>query len=169
MGLLEIRMLHISTAPQNIDPMLPRPWIFMAGGITNCPLWQDDLIDLLIPDVTATLFNPRRKHFPIKDLSESKRQIRWEKFAMNNADIVSFWFSCGSDNPIVMFEYGFHVCRFLETGLPKILVGCDPSYSRVNDIVIQTELFSKHIPIYFNLSDLAACIRESVASMLLKR
>ena len=35
---------------------------FIAGGITNCPDWQADIVEML-KDTDLTLLNPRRADF----------------------------------------------------------------------------------------------------------
>ena len=46
--------------------------LFLAGGITNCELWQNDIIKLLKDKEELTIYNPRRKNFPINDPSAAK-------------------------------------------------------------------------------------------------
>ena len=52
--------------------------LFMAGGITNCPDWQSELIKKIKDIDGLTVYNPRRKNFPIKDPNASNEQITWE-------------------------------------------------------------------------------------------
>lgn len=40
--------------------------LFLAGGITGCPDWQQELVQLL-RDADLILLNPRRAHFPMAD------------------------------------------------------------------------------------------------------
>lgn len=79
--------------------------LFLAGGITNCPDWQSKMIDEL-KNVDITIYNPRRKNFPTDDPNASEEQITWEYAHLKTADIISFWFSRGSLNPIVLYELG---------------------------------------------------------------
>jgi hypothetical protein len=143
--------MNVVTAPGLYAAHLPRPWCFLAGGISNCPDWQSDLIaalapmDRLRPGVDGTFFNPRAATFDVKDPSATTRQICWEQMAMQQADIIGFWFARGSDNPIVFFEYGTYLQRYLLTGSPEIVVGCDPDFRRTNDVVMQTRGYAKSI------------------------
>ena len=135
-------------APEGIIGGLPRPYVFLAGGIQNCPEWQTEVLSKLSeiadsmnrPFRRFTVFNPRRANFPIHDPSAAEEQISWEFNALALSNIVSFWFSRGSDNPIVMFEYGKYLERFKQTGHPALIVGCDPEYKRKQDVLIQTRL-----------------------------
>jgi hypothetical protein len=119
--------------------------VFCAGGITNCPDWQQDLrlsLETKLAHVPVILFNPRRKNFPIGSPSAAEAQIRWEFTHLHLADVILFWFSRGSDNPIVQYEYGMHLSRMLYSRrkLPSIVCGVDCEYSRKADVLIQTSL-----------------------------
>jgi hypothetical protein len=119
--------------------------LFLAGGITNCPDWQEFIINKLKnPNnghdrfmlENVTIFNPRRKNFPIDDSNASNEQITWEYYKLRESDIIAFWFSEGSLNPIVLYEYGKH-----GTSQPiKMVVGCHKDYLRKSDVEIQTKL-----------------------------
>lgn len=124
--------------------------IFLAGGITNCPDWQQAIREIFAP-FDITIFNPRREKFPIDDPNAAAEQIRWEYERLRKADINLFWFAAGSLNPIVLFEYG----SAMERGKP-IVVGCDPEYERIQDVRIQTMLRRPDIIVHNRLDVLAA-------------
>jgi hypothetical protein len=110
--------------------------LFLAGGITGCPDWQSEIIELLdIPACNLTIYNPRRENFPIGDPNAAEKQIIWEYERLMKADLVSFWFPCETLCPITLFELG----KMLGIG-KNIEVGCHPSYGRKQDIEIQMEL-----------------------------
>lgn len=129
--------------------------IFLAGGITNCPDWQQELRNMLY-DCNLAILNPRRKNFPINDPNASKEQISWEFNHFKIADIISFWFSRGSLNPIVLFELG----KWLSQKRKPIFIGIDPKYKRKQDIIIQTALERPDIKIVFSLHELAHQIKK---------
>jgi len=165
--------MHYLKAPQGLDPTdtsLKSPFVFMAGGITNCPDWQSVLIDVLLhkeKGLEGTLFNPRRKNFPIGDLSAAYEQIKWEFDALNAADIILFWFARGSDNPIVMYEYGTHLYRYVyEDSLPTIVVGCDPLYSRIKDVIMQTDLRSPNLTVHQNSDSFTAATVRAIRQQM---
>lgn len=126
--------------------------LFLAGGITGCPDWQTELIAALSEmasefnrdgegskydlNIDLAILNPRRVDFPIDDPSAAEAQIRWEVFAMQQADIISFWFPHETLCPITLFEYGRHIQDF-DTDLA---VGVHPDYKRRRDVEIQTSL-----------------------------
>ena len=122
--------------------------VFLAGGITNCPDWQSEVVDSL-KNTDITIFNPRRKNFPIHDPNASFEQIKWEFQKLREADILSFWFSRWSLNPIVLFEYGSALERE-----KSIIVGVDPDYERKRDVEIQTSLIRPRLEIVTSIQDL---------------
>ena len=131
--------------------------LFLAGGITNCPNWQQEMRALL-KDLDIVVFNPRREDFPIGDPNATFEQIKWEFEFLDRADMILFWFSRGSLNPIVLFEYGKWLMntRNKENYKP-IFVGIDPEYKRKQDVEIQTSLENGYISIRikYSLEDLA--------------
>jgi len=111
--------------------------IFLAGGIANCPDWQSEIIELLKDEENVILYNPRRANFPMDDPNVVKQQITWEYDRLKEADIIIFWFSRGSLNPIVLYELGM----WGNSRPEKIsIIGCDPGYERIQDVEIQSRL-----------------------------
>lgn len=140
--------MNIITAPQPI--VLEYPSVFLAGGITDCPWWQDEVIrELVFCGGSGTVLNPRRRDFPIHDPNAALEQITWEYHALNAVDIFSMWFSAGdSVQPICMYELGRHLAIRRMTGhLKLVVIGVEPGYKRIQDVYIQTGLISKEIKI----------------------
>lgn len=133
---------------------LPGRSIFLAGGITSCPDWQGVVVDGL-RDTSLIVYNPRRENFPIDDPTATEEQIRWEFEYLKKADAILFWFSHGSLNPVVMFEYGKELGR----GRNELFVGVDPEYPRAEDVRIQTALERPELPIHRDLHELIAKVR----------
>jgi hypothetical protein len=131
--------------------------LFLAGGITNCPDWQQDLIKNLENTPNLTILNPRRKEFPIHDPNVAREQIKWEYDFLKNANMIAVWFSRGSLNPIVLYELGMWV-----NSRPEIpaFVGIDPEYSRAQDVIIQTKLARPEINTTSTLDALADQIKD---------
>ena len=128
---------------------------FLAGGITNCDLWQDEVIDHLkeiLKDEDTDdfiVFNPRRKNFPIGVPGESERQITWEFNRLQESDIFSMYFcNSNSDQPICMYELGRNLYKKLDnwthnmllTPANRIVISIEEGYNRQNDVIIQTKL-----------------------------
>lgn len=128
--------------------------LFLAGGITNCPDWQSDMIEKL-SDTDLTIFSPRRKNFPIDDPSAAEEQITWEYDWLKNADLISFWFSEGSMNPIVLYELGM----WGNSRNIPIFIGVHPKYERKQDVIIQTSLSKPGLIVVSSIKDLCTQIK----------
>jgi hypothetical protein len=124
--------------------------LFLAGGITSCPDWQAVLIEDIKELPNLTIYNPRRKNFPIGDPNAAEEQITWEFIHFLNADILLYWFSEGSLNPIVLFELG----RYGLSSDRPIIIGVDPQYERKQDVIIQTRLSRPDIVIANSLEEM---------------
>jgi len=122
--------------------------VFLAGGITNCPDWQAYIVDKL-KNEKITIFNPRRKNFPIDDPTAAKKQIGWEYERLRLANINSFWFPKETLCPIVLFELG----SALEREKP-LAIGTNPEYARKIDVEIQTKKRLPDLKIYYTLDGL---------------
>ena len=132
--------------------------LFLAGGITNCPDWQSEIISLLEPIKNLTVYNPRRKNFPIGDPNAAEEQITWEYNHLRDADLILFWFSRGSLNPIVLYELG----RWGNSSDKPIIVGLDEEYERKQDVIVQTLLSRNDDNSFFvhTLDDAVDLIKE---------
>lgn len=128
--------------------------VFLAGGITNCPDWQQEMRTLL-RDTDLVLLNPRRADFPIGDPGAATEQITWEYNHLRFADGVLFWFPCETLCPIVLYELG----AWSMTEKP-IFVGVHPSYARRQDVEIQTRLARPGVEVCYALDDLVRMVRD---------
>jgi hypothetical protein len=134
--------------------------LFLAGGISNCPNWQDIIIEKLknderLKDKNVIVFNPRCKTIP-----EEEPQVTWEYKKIKVSHIVSFWFSEGSPNSITLFEYGSHF-----KSRKKIIVGCHPNYPRKSNVVIQTKLVKPN----FKINESFESFYEQIIITILKQ
>ena len=130
------------------------PSVFLAGGITGCEDWQQRLArKLYSAGFPGTILNPRREDFPIEDPNAAKEQIAWEFNALKRADLISFWFSSETIQPIVLYELG----RWLHSDKP-VVIGAHKDYPRLQDVVIQTELARPDTPIVPTIDDLVTRI-----------
>lgn len=131
--------------------------LFLAGGITNCPDWQSMIISMLEPIRDLTVYNPRRKNFPIDDPKAAEEQITWEYNHLRDSDIILFWFSKGSLNPIVLYELG----RWGNSSDKPIVIGLDKEYERKQDVIVQTLLSrGTNTPFVHTLEDAVESIKE---------
>lgn len=122
--------------------------VFLAGGITNCPDWQQEIVTLLEAS-NFVILNPRRKHFPKDDNNAALNQIKWEFEHFRKSDIILFWFPKETINPIVLYELG----AWSMTS-KKLVVGVHPEYVRRVDVEIQTKLARPDVTIVYSLKEL---------------
>lgn len=136
--------------PLDADPIINKTDIavFLAGGITNCPDWQNDLIahiqthfggheDLIV-------YNPRRPTYEDNE-QVARQQIAWERYHLWKSQIILFWFPCETLCPITLFEYGYWLATLTQSGHPRLVVGCHPNYKRKLDLEVQTQLTGRGI------------------------
>ena len=129
------------------------PSIFLAGGITGCPDWQNK-VSRWLHGHDVMVLNPRRDNFPLDDPSAAYDQIKWERTYLRNANVILFWFCAEAIQPIALFELG----HWSSTHKP-LSVGCDPCYPRANDVIIQLGLARPDFTIHHNLED---TVKEAV-------
>lgn len=126
--------------------------VFVAGGISGCPLWQDDFVKMMMDlKWNGTLINPRRVIYPEDpDWEDDHFQISWEFRHLRISDTVIFWFPCETLCPITLFEYGKMLGQAKD-----VVVGVHPDYKRRKDIIIQTSLERPSLKIHSNLYGVA--------------
>lgn len=129
--------------------------IFLAGGISGCPEWQQDMVRLL-EDTDLVVFNPRRKDFPADTPAAAEAQIRWEVDHLRLAQEVLFWFPCETLCPITLYELG----SWSMTD-KTLYVGMHPDYVKRFDLEIQLKLVRPLLEITYSLTDLAAQVRQA--------
>ena len=135
--------------PHPVDLRLGTPVVFLAGGITNCPDWQQEVRkELSIMDLPEfILANPRRENFPIHDPNAAREQITWEYNMLNTSEVFSMWFSnAPSDQPICMYELGRHLARFSFGCVDRVCIGVEDGYRRSQDVYVQTDLVLEDLP-----------------------
>ncbi len=124
--------------------------VFLAGGITGCPGWQEPMASALIEGTkNLVVFNPRRANFPIHDPKAAEAQITWEHRHLRASSAVSFWFCKDTVQPIVLYELG----AWSMTS-KSIFVGVEPGYPREQDVRIQTRLIRPEVQIASTLDGL---------------
>jgi len=131
--------------------------LFLAGGIQQCENWQNYVITELNIIPNLTIYNPRRKDFPIWDPIAAEIQITWEFNHLRDSSFIFFWFAKGSLNPIVLYELGMWGNSNPDQ---PIILGVDPLYERKQDVVIQTQLAKPGLPIYDSIGDMIKVVFE---------
>jgi len=133
--------------------------VFLAGGITGCPNWQQEIVHLF-DETDMILLNPRRENFPIDDPQAAREQITWEYHHLRRADAILFWFPRETLCPIVLYELGAWSMTSGVLAVRKpIFVGVHPEYKRRQDVEIQTRLERPGVRIAYRLPDLALQVR----------
>lgn len=131
----------------NADPSL-----FMAGGISNCPDWQSEMVEMIKStncEEEVVLINPRRADFNVDDDEMTEAQIKWEHLYLEDADAVSFWFPRHTVCPITLYELGISAAKGR-----KIYVGCDPEYTRLMDVIIQLRLERPDVVVHTSIQNM---------------
>lgn len=143
--------LHLKS-PHDIHPAVLKSGIFLAGGISNCPDWQQGVGDRIAAETNAVAVNPRRTDFDMSAYEEiSKQQIKWEYLALRMCSFNMFWFPCETLCPITLFELGSALERCQDGAL---FVGAHPEYQRRFDLVEQINLKGKSCLLYDNLDEM---------------
>ena len=144
--------MKVITAPEEYDCKDKDVICFLAGGITNCSDWQQEVIKELKNMENGgaymdnlVIINPRRESFPIDDPNAAEEQIEWEFKWLQRANIFSMYFCTGeSDQPICMYELGRNIVmmqwKFDATWKNRIVISIEDGYKRQQDVNIQTKL-----------------------------
>lgn len=104
MKVLTPDVMDLNDVPQSVD-------LFLAGGITNCPDWQVDAIEMLDDGSDIVVANPRRDRLLDYEGEDAAYQIRWEYEFLRRARMILFWFPKESVCPITLFELGKESCN----------------------------------------------------------
>lgn len=131
--------------------------LFLAGGISNCPDWQKQVIEYL-PHSSMWILNPRRNNFDVTNPDMEREQIEWEYDHLHRSTMILFWFPKETLCPIALYELG----SWIHTRKP-IFLGCHPEYARRRDLEIQTRLVRPDFEISYDLGELCSRVLEHVA------
>lgn len=144
--------MRIIEAPEHLTEKQNKYDLFLAGGITNCPDWQSEIIEkLAISDskgLDLTILNPRRSTPFTGDIADE--QIRWEYGALRAVKTLMFWFPSETLCPISLFELGV----FSQRADTQIIVGTHPDYARRFDVQIQMELSRPEVIVHESIDEL---------------
>ena len=140
--------MKVITAVETYERQPDDIFCFLAGGITNCAEWQDEVIKELESMEGLdhlVIFNPRRKNFPIHDPNASNEQITWEFNNLEQMDIFSMYFAYTekSDQPICFYELGRNIVRMqnrFDDIDDRIVISYEDKFKREQDVVIQSQL-----------------------------
>lgn len=125
--------------------------VFLGGTIDNGKSidWQKTLIGELNSCDTVhpiIVYNPRREDWPdSNDNNEIEKQINWELYHLERADLIVMNILGSSKSPISLMELGL----FARTG--KLIVFCNPNFYRYDNVRIVCRAYN--IPLY-NTNDI---------------
>jgi Nucleoside 2-deoxyribosyltransferase like len=137
--------------PAEYEPRGEEASVFLAGGITGCVDWQQEMRRLLEASSRAlVMINPRRGVYDFGDPAAAEFQIDWEFRHLRKASAILFWFAAEQLQPISLYELG----SWSMTAKP-IFVGVDPAYPRRQDVIVQTRLARPDVTIAGSLGELA--------------
>ena len=163
------------TAPTSFVCHDDEQLLFLAGGITGCPPWQTQMLEMLGQVPKLVILNPRRNSYDAPDKASrqalAQQQIAWEWRALwecsNPPNAISFWFCKETVQPITLFELGRHTALIEQRAIVKpngalsisetstVFVGVHPEYERKLDIEVQLHFQCPHIEIVDSLELLA--------------
>jgi len=112
--------------------------IFLAGGISNCPNWQELLeshLKFAFGDKKFVIANPRREDFDLADKRATIQQIEWEHKMLERCDTLLFWFPDETLCPITLYELGAYTNQ-----KKNLIVGVHERHKRRIYVEKQTSL-----------------------------
>lgn len=137
--------------------------LFLAGGITWCPNWQEEAIRHLV-ETSLVIFNPRRAGVSWVKEELGRSQMEWEHWALNWVNDILFWFPKPEKSftvqPISFFELGGALERE-KLGKVRLFIGVEDGFSRKEDVLIQCEL-AGHRLVYSNLQEMCKEIIDTL-------
>jgi hypothetical protein len=128
--------------------------LFLAGDITDCPDWQSKVIEGLSSVDNLTIFNPRRTNWDINDSSAIEKQTIWEFRKIKESNVIAFWFSKGSLNPITLYELGYWI------GKKPVVIGIDKEYQKREQVILQSKLAGYEDDFTNNIEDHVESIKR---------
>ena len=120
--------------------------LFLAGTIDNGDSedWQQELIDTISGvelKKPVMVYNPRRKDWPSSsDHSEVHKQIDWELYHLERANLIVMNILADSKSPVSLMELGL----FAREG--KLIVFCPKTFYRYDNVLKVCEHYD--VPLY---------------------
>ena len=120
--------------------------IFLGGTIDNgnSENWQQELIDTVTGvelKRPTSIYNPRRDDWPSSDNHEEiDKQISWELYHLERADLIVMNILANSKSPISLMEIGL----FARSG--RLMVFCPKTFYRYDNVRMVCKTY--HIPLY---------------------
>jgi hypothetical protein len=120
--------------------------LFLAGTIDNGDSvdWQQELIDTISGielKRPVAIYNPRRDNFPPAEYhQEIDKQINWELYHLERADLIVMNILPKSKSPISLMEIGLFAKEH------KLMVFCNENFYRFDNVRVVCERYD--VPLY---------------------
>ncbi|KAF2854677.1 hypothetical protein T440DRAFT_464819 [Plenodomus tracheiphilus IPT5] len=132
--------------------------VFTAGSIEmgKAVQWQSQMATMLSP-LPITVNNPRRGNWDPTVTPEAKdaafrQQVEWELSALEQADVICFFFDVNTMSPVTLLELGIWAAS------DKVVVCCDPRYWRSGNVHIVCDRYG--IPVVDTFAELVPAIEK---------
>lgn len=132
--------------------------VFTAGSIEMgiAVQWQKQMALMLSP-LPITVNNPRRGHWDPNATQSAKneafrQQVEWELAALEQADVICFFFDVKTKSPVTMLELG------LWAASNKVIVCCDKRFWRAGNVHIVCGRYG--IPFVESFEELVPAIKD---------
>lgn len=130
--------------------------VFTAGSIEmgKAVQWQKQMVTRL-SHLPITVNNPRRGHWDPNATQEAKNeefriQVEWELGALEQADVICFFFDVNTMSPVTMLELGIWAAS------GKIIVCCNKKFWRAGNVHIVCDRYN--IPCVDTFAELPAAV-----------
>lgn len=140
------------------EPTYRKYAVFTAGSIEmgKAIQWQQHLAKCL-QHLPITVCNPRRGEWnptisPLEGDKEFRTQVEWELQALENVDVICFFFDTNTQSPVTMLELG------LWASSGKVVVCCDEKFWKAGNVHIVCQRYG--IPYVKSFADLVPKIVE---------
>ena len=148
---------YVHANPPN-PPKYRRFTVFTAGSIEmgDAVNWQPLMADLL-RNLPITVCNPRKGHWDQSITQQAKdkyfkQQVKWELDALEQADVICFFFDTATKSPVSLLELG------LWAGSDKVIVCCGDKYWKSGNVHLTCERYD--IPYVKNFEDLVREVKK---------
>jgi hypothetical protein len=131
---------YVHANPPN-PPKYRRFTVFTAGSIEmgDAVNWQPLMADLL-RNLPITVCNPRKGHWDQSITQQAKdkyfkQQVDWELDALEQADVICFFFDINTKSPVSLLELG------LWAASDKVIVCCGDKYWKSGNVHLTCERY----------------------------
>ena len=132
--------------------------VFTASSIemANAVQWQKHMTNLL-SHLPITVCNPRRGHWntkitPLARDKDFKTQVEWELTALEQVDVICFYFDVSTKSPVSLLELG------LWAGSDKIVVCCGEEYWKCGNVELTCRRYD--IPFVKSFAELVPAVEK---------